>query len=116
MNSQQKRIELVTRPIKVQYKGTPIIERYQQPPGYENVTTFFYNFAIPQKELVSEEYLIYDGIAMIGAIGGTLGLCIGFSFSDLFRFLFRLIFFSTFIKFYEKKFIDSNSLLCLSFM
>ena len=60
MKIRQKRIELVTRPVKVQYKGTPIIERYQQPPGYENVTTFFYNFAIPQKELVSEEYLIYD--------------------------------------------------------
>ena len=92
MKSQQKRTELVTRPVKVQYKGTPIIERYQQPPGYENLTTFFYNFAIPQKELVSEEYLIYDGIAMIGVIGGTLGLCIGFSFSDLFRFLFRYLF------------------------
>ena len=32
---------------------------------------------------VKEEYLIYDGVAMISAIGGTLGLCIGFSFYDL---------------------------------
>ena len=31
---------------------------------------------------VNEEYLIFDAVAMISAIGGTLGLCIGFSFMD----------------------------------
>ena len=36
----------------------------------------------PKTVSVDEEYLIYDLVAMIGAIGGTLGLCIGFSFFD----------------------------------
>ena len=44
--------------------------------------TFFYNFDSPQRMRTYKEYLIYDGFAMIGAIGGTLGLFIGFSFSD----------------------------------
>ena len=35
------------------------------------------------KVKVKEEYLIYDGVAMISAIGGTLGLCVGFSFYNL---------------------------------
>ena len=34
---------------------------------------------------VKEEYVIYDAVAMISAIGGTMGLCIGFSFLDLAR-------------------------------
>ena len=37
----------------------------------------------PPKMTVHEEYLIYDLIAMISAIGGTLGLCIGFSFASI---------------------------------
>ena len=37
----------------------------------------------PPKMTVHEEYLIYDLIAMISAIGGTLGLCIGFSFANI---------------------------------
>ena len=32
---------------------------------------------------VKEEYLIYNTVAFISSIGGTLGLCIGFSFSNL---------------------------------
>ena len=28
---------------------------------------------------MAEEYLIYDFIGIIGAVGGTLGICIGFS-------------------------------------
>ena len=39
------------------------------------------------KVKVKEEYLIYDGVAMISAIGGTLGLCIGFSFYNLSNYL-----------------------------
>ena len=35
----------------------------------------------PSTTAVKEEYLIYDMIAMISAIGGTMGLCIGFSFT-----------------------------------
>ena len=35
----------------------------------------------PPRTTVQEEYLIYDMVAMISAIGGTMGLCIGFSFT-----------------------------------
>ena len=38
---------------------------------------------------VKEEYLIYDAVAMISAIGGTMGLCIGFSFTEVANFLLR---------------------------
>ena len=40
-------------------------------------------FANPPKFNVKKEYLIYDGIALISSIGGTLGLSIGFSFYNL---------------------------------
>ena len=39
--------------------------------------------AHPSKVEVKEEYIIYDSIAFIGSVGGTLGLCIGFSFYTL---------------------------------
>merc|ERR1712115_539223 len=45
--------------------------------------TSVYNFESPHQMRIVEEYLIYDAFAMIGAIGGTLGLFIGFSFSDI---------------------------------
>ena len=32
---------------------------------------------------MKEEYLLFDLISMIGAVGGTLGLCIGFSFMEV---------------------------------
>ena len=45
-------------------------------------------FVIPRKVTVHEMYLLYDLVATIGAIGGTLGLCIGLSFYDIARVLF----------------------------
>ena len=39
----------------------------------------------PYDIIVNAEYYLYDWISMIGAIGGTLGLCIGFSFMDFVR-------------------------------
>ena len=36
----------------------------------------------PPRVKTFEEYLVYDMIAMISAIGGTMGLCIGFSFTE----------------------------------
>ena len=42
-----------------------------------------YNFALPLKAKVHEEYLITDGITLIGYVGGSLGLFIGFSFSNV---------------------------------
>ena len=38
-----------------------------------------YYYLPPATKEVAEEYLIYDIIGVIGAVGGTLGLCIGFS-------------------------------------
>ena len=43
------------------------------------------------KVTVYEEYLMYDLVAMIGAIGGTLGLCIGISLKDMTRVLLRFL-------------------------
>ena len=50
----------------------------------------FYLLALSNGEArvkVKEEYLINNGVAMISAIGGTLGICIGFSFYNLSNFL-----------------------------
>ena len=43
-----------------------------------------YEFLKHEKVKVYEEYLIYDTVAMIGAVGGTLGMFIGFSFRNAF--------------------------------
>merc|ERR1712227_677343 len=45
----------------------------------------------PPKVTVQEEYLIFDTVAMISSIGGTLGLCIGFSFTEFTAFILRFI-------------------------
>ena len=42
-----------------------------------------YKFALPLKAKVYEEYLITDGVTLIGSVGGTLGLFIGFSISNV---------------------------------
>ena len=62
----------------------------------------------PPRVKVYEEYLVYDMISMIRAIGGTMGLCIGFSFTD---------FACTTLRFIEKaihqistKIIDDNKI------
>ena len=47
-----------------------------------NQVRFLLHIEKPEKVKVHEEYLIYDMVAMVGAIGGTMGLCIGFSFND----------------------------------
>ena len=36
-------------------------------------------FLPPERKKIAEEYLLYDIIGVVGAVGGTLGLCIGFS-------------------------------------
>ena len=54
----------------------------------ENHTvTYLLRMGSPKSVSVDEEFLIYDFVAMISAIGGTLGLCIGFSFFDLCGFI-----------------------------
>ena len=48
---------------------------------------FVIQFADPPRVEVKEEYLIYDLVSMVSAIGGTMGLCIGFSFKELSRWM-----------------------------
>ena len=50
--------------------------------GQLNEVTYFLNMSTPPKVTVKQEYLIYDLIGMIGAIGGTISLFTGFSFTD----------------------------------
>ena len=52
-----------------------------------NTADFLYRFYGKEPHVdVKEEYLILDFVAMVGSVGGTLGLCIGFSFSNFFVF------------------------------
>ena len=46
---------------------------------------FMIEFQQPVMVTVKEEYLVFDLVAMISAIGGTMSLCVGFSFLDLAR-------------------------------
>ena len=53
-----------------------------------NTADFWYRFSSQEPHVdVKEEYLILDFVAMIGSVGGTLGMCIGFSFSNCFGFV-----------------------------
>ena len=54
-----------------------------------NIARFIVLTSSMQSVKVREQYVIYDSVAMVSAIGGTLGLCIGLSFSDCFNALFR---------------------------
>ena len=72
--------QIVKKPCtQVQYQATTQTLKNEDQP---NKARFFLRFLTPPKATVKEEYLIYDLVAMIGAIGGTMGLCIGFSFND----------------------------------
>ena len=57
--------------------------------GYDAMkdTEIMYKFTLPIKARVYEEYLITDGITLIGSVGGTLGLFIGFSIIDMVYFI-----------------------------
>ena len=57
----------------------------------KNQAAFKIEFQNPPKVTVHEEYLIYDFLAMISGIGGTLGLCIGFSFNELVKWIWALL-------------------------
>ena len=71
--------------VKLQYKAETTTETVAD----EKVAEYKLTFSDPPKVTVREEYLIFDGITMISAIGGTLGLCIGFSFYQLVSFFFN---------------------------
>ena len=53
------------------------------------ISVLFY--LISNKATIYDEYLIYDVINAIGAIGGTLGMCIGFSFSGVISFVIGIL-------------------------
>ena len=80
--------EILLRPCtKVSYK----VEASTYPSLSEgNKATFWVKFS-SQTVAVKEEYLIYDLVTMISAIGGTMGLCIGFSFNDFSNFVFTYL-------------------------
>ena len=44
-------------------------------------------FRVTSEKIIHKEYLIYDGIAMFGSIGGSLGLFVGFSLYDSICFI-----------------------------
>ena len=71
---------------------------------------------MPRKVNVKTEYLIYDDIAMIGNVGGTLGLFIGFSFTGLISFLLNTIIniISTIRKWTMKEKVGHNVTLVMS--
>ena len=57
----------------------------------ENGFTLSYEFSVPEKVTVYNEYLIYDDKRVIGSVGGTLGMFIGFSFSNFVSFFIKSI-------------------------
>ena len=65
---------------KLQYKYDSVV--WPNSP-YDNQAKFKVKFMSPARVKVKQEYLIYDAVSMISAIGGTLGLCIGFSFREV---------------------------------
>ena len=67
-----------------------VIEEYQGRIDYEDLRTLdtsvfrlIFRYALPYKVLITQEYLIYDFIGMVGSVGGTLGMFVGFSFIDV---------------------------------
>ena len=67
---------------KYDYSGTKTFESENVEDDYMFHKILTYQFAYPQVLTIYQEYLIYDGIGMIGSVGGTLGMFIGFSFSN----------------------------------
>ena len=71
---------------KVQYK---VVEDLYPHPVDE--VEFVFHFTKPPLATVKEEYVIYDFVAMISAVGGTMGLCTGFSFMTVTNWLLNYI-------------------------
>ena len=67
----------------IQYLGKIILDM----PTKSKSARITYKFALPLRAKVYQEYLITDGITLIGSVGGTLGLFIGFSISNVVYFI-----------------------------
>ena len=68
------------------YEGNVITEENVLLPAMRLV----YGFETPKQTKVFEEYIIMDGMSMIGVVGGTFGLFIGFSFIGIIEYIFSL--------------------------
>ena len=77
--------DIILRPcVKIEYE-THVSD---QTPTHNNQSVqFWMTFSHPPKVRVKEEYLLFDMVSMISAIGGTMGLCIGFSFGDVTKWI-----------------------------
>ena len=70
----------------IQYKERSQV-RYHE--GNHHKVSFYYMISYVDEVIVKEEYIIYDIIGMIGAVGGTLGLFIGFSIYNVVLSFFK---------------------------
>ena len=59
--------------------------------GNKNELNVVIKFPSPPIVKTKQEYLIYDLVSMISAIGGTMGLCIGFSFRECSSFILNCL-------------------------
>lgn len=76
-------IKWALRPCEIlQYTGQHLIRGSQNP----HQTTIVYNFLSPELTIAYEEYLTFNPISLLAAIGGTLGIYVGFSVSKWFGF------------------------------
>ena len=73
---------------KLQYKYDSTV--WKSSP-HDNQAKFEVKFLSPARVKVKEEYLIYNLVSMVSAIGGTMGLCIGFSFTQVSSFLLEYL-------------------------
>ena len=87
----------ITQEYLNQYSGPCTKLHYQIRTQYSNYPSEGEDKALiqvsfdPPRTNVREEYLIYDFVAMISAIGGTMGLCIGFSFTDVTSLMLKFL-------------------------
>ena len=65
-----------------EYKGRVDFEDFR--PEESSLFQLIFRYSPPYKVLVTQEYLIYDFIGLVGSVGGTMGIFIGFSFYDVF--------------------------------
>ena len=83
---------------KYDYSGMQTFENENVEDKYMHRKRLTYQFAYPQVLTIYQEYLIYDGIGMIGSVGGTLGMFIGFSFSNAISSILKFLQFNLNIK------------------
>ena len=84
---EQKRIaakDMIEKPCtKIEYETKQWSESKTDNQSIE----FWVEFSNPFKVTVKEEYLLFDMVAMVSSIGGTMGLCIGFSLADVTKWI-----------------------------